>query len=236
MCALAVKQGWRRIVFLSTVGVLDRNADGGPSTDETRYRQPFDNYTWSKIEAEKVILGESERLQLPSVILRPANVYGPNMSFKWPDVFNLIQSGRMRLIGDGSVPFGLIHVSDLARAVIASLEDDLQLAPGERITIVSPEVLTLREVLAVIANKLDAPPVRSLPYGLVLAAAYLISPLPDWLRFGPLKYLKPMQVRELHQGFLFDPIRAKSRLRFEAQILFYGGIDEALAQWRTKQP
>jgi nucleoside-diphosphate-sugar epimerase len=234
MCRLTARSGWRRIVFLSTVGVLGRESTG-PSTDDTLYREPFDHYTWSKIEAEKTIAAETKRFGIPSLILRPANIYGPNMSFKWPEVFALIKAGKMRLIGDGNVPFSLIHVEDLARAILISLEDSVSLAPGDKITIVSRETLTLREVLTTIASKLSAPPVRSLPRWLTLVAAYALAPLPSTLRFGRLKHLTVAQVQELSKGFLFDSSRAKKLLGFESQMTFQAGIDVAIRQFQGRR-
>ena len=231
MCKLAAVRGWRRIVFLSTVGVLGREV-AGPSTDNTPYREPFDHYTWSKIEAEKTIIEETRRLKIPSLILRPANIYGPNMSFKWPEVFALIQKGEMKLIGDGNVPFSLIHARDLARAILISLEDHVALAPGERITIASREVLTLREVLSIVARKLNAPPVRSLPKWLIFFAAAALTPLPSKLRFGRLRHLTLAQVKELSKGALFDSSRAYKLLGFESVETFETGIDEAIQQFR----
>jgi len=234
MCRLAARTGWHRIVFLSTVGVLDRDANGA-SADSTRYRKPIDHYTWSKIEAERAIRAETEQLKIPSLILRPANIYGPNMSFKWPEVFSLIQEGKMRMIGDGNVPFSLIHVDDLARAVLVALGDAINLSPGEKITIMSREILTLREVLAIIAGKLGAPRVRSLPYWLAFLGALILAPIPSQLRFGRTKYLTVAQVKELGKGFLFDPNRAKLLLGFESHRLFERGIDPAIGEFRKRR-
>jgi nucleoside-diphosphate-sugar epimerase len=233
MCALAARQGWSRLVFLSTVGVLGREPSG-PSTDHTAYREPFDNYTWSKIEAEKAIVAETEKLRIPSVILRPAHVYGEGMRFRWPEVFSLVESGTMRLIGDGNVPFSLIHVDDLVAAVLAALDEKKDIPPGERITVVSGEAITLRQVLEIIARKMGAPAPRSVPYPLALAAAIAIAPWPKALRIGPLRHLSVPQVRELRKGVHFDARHAREMLGFNARIAFAQGIDAPLREWRER--
>jgi 2-alkyl-3-oxoalkanoate reductase len=229
---LAVQRKWSRAVFLSTCGVLDREAQG-PTTDETRYREAFDLYTWSKIEAEKAVLAETESSRVPTVILRPANVYGPGMAFRWPEVFAMVRAGTMRTIGGGRAPFVLVHVRDLVRAILLALDGSRGLAPGERILIASPEEITFEEVISTIARVLEAPPPGDVPYPVALSAAFLANALPRRLRRGRLRLLDPAIVREYRRGFRFDTTHAERVLGFRAVERFPAAIAEAVAAWKA---
>lgn len=233
MVRLGKERGWKRAIFLSSCGVLSRETMGS-TTDETPYRRPFDLYTWSKIEGEKAVVEETSRLGVPTVVLRPANVYGPGMLYKWPDVFELTSQGRMKTIGGGRVPFAVVHVRDLARAILAALDEDRPIPQGTRILVSSPEELTFREVLGIVAEKLGAPKPGNVPYPVALAAAYVARALPPSLRFGRLKLIDPSSVREYRLGTRFDASHAERALGFRAQERFDRGIAEAIAVWREQ--
>jgi len=233
LAQLASRRGWKRVVFVSTCGVLGREKSG-PTTDATSYREPFDLYTWSKIEAEKAVLQETGRTGVPSVLLRPTNVYGAGMLFKWPELFELVRDGRMKLIDGGQAPFSVIHVRDLVRAILASLDEGRPLAPGERILIASGEELTFADVIDAVALALKAPRAGSLPYAVALSAAFVARALPPPLRLGRLKLLTPAAVREYRQGFRFDTGHGERVLGFRAQEQFRPGIEEAIAAWRAR--
>jgi len=233
MVRLGKERGWKRTIFLSSCGVLGRETTG-PTTDETPYRRPFDLYTWSKIEGEKAVVEETSRLGVHTVLIRPANVYGPGMLYKWPEVFELTSEGRMKTIGGGRVPFAVVHVRDLARAILAALDEDRPISQGERILVSSPEELTFGEVLAIVAEKLGAPKPGNVPYVVALTAAYVARGLPPPLRLGRLKLLDPSAVREYRLGSRFDTSHAERALGFRAQERFDRGIAEAIAAWREQ--
>jgi nucleoside-diphosphate-sugar epimerase len=232
MAILAERRGWKRVVFLSTCGVLGRERSG-PTTDETAYRDPYDLYTWSKIQAEKAVLEEVRQRGIPAVVLRPANVYGTGMSFKWPELFQLVRDGKMKLIDGGRAPFCVIHVRDLVRAVLLALEETRVVPPGERILISSGEELTFAGVIDAVATALGAAPPGNVPYALALGAALVARALPPPLRLGRLKLLTPAAVREYRQGFRFDTAHAERVLGFRAQEGFAPGTAEAAAAWRA---
>jgi nucleoside-diphosphate-sugar epimerase len=232
MAQLATKRHWSRAVFLSTCGVLDREPDG-PTTDATHYRQPYDLYTWSKIEAEKAVVAEAHASGAPAVVLRPANVYGPGMAFKWPEVFAMVRAGTMKTIGGGRAPFAMIHVRDLVRAILLALDERRPIPRGERILICSPEQLTFGEVLSAVARALDAPGPGDVPYPVALLAAIVARALPAPLRLGRLRLLDPALVREYRQGFCFDASHAERVLGFRAEEEFPTGIAEAVAEWKA---
>ncbi|HEY4562173.1 MAG TPA: NAD-dependent epimerase/dehydratase family protein, partial [Thermoanaerobaculia bacterium] len=72
--AAALDQGVRKFVYCSTCGVHG-NIDHPPGGEDAPIR-PADYYQRSKYEAEPLVR-EFHRRGLPSVILRPAAIYGP---------------------------------------------------------------------------------------------------------------------------------------------------------------
>lgn len=234
MAVLAARRRWKRVVFLSTCGVLGRESNG-PSTDETSYRDPHDSYTWSKIEAEKAVLGEVQERGIPAVVLRPAHVYGAGMSYKWPELFQLVRDGKMRLIDGGRAPLTVVHVRDLVRAILLALDETRAVPPGERILISSGEELTFAGVIDVVAAALGAPPAANVSFPLAMGVALLARALPPPLRLGRLRLLTPAAIREYRQGVRFDTSHAERVLGFRAQEGFAAGAVEAVAAWRAGQ-
>lgn len=97
-----------RLVYLSTSGVygaakqVDETTPPAPATERQRLR-------WAAEEAVRTA-------PCPSLILRPAAIYGPGRGVHWR-----LARGEFRLLGDGSNYVSRIHVDDLAATAEAAL-------------------------------------------------------------------------------------------------------------------
>lgn len=97
-----------RLVYLSTSGVygaakeVDETTAPSPTTERQRLR-------WVAEEAVRAA-------PRPSLILRPAAIYGPERGVHWR-----LARGEFRLLGDGSNHVSRIHVDDLAAITEAAL-------------------------------------------------------------------------------------------------------------------
>ncbi len=81
-------------------------------------REPdLSNYGWSKAKAEKVVAASG----LDWTIMRPPAVYGPGDG-EMLDLFKMAQRGFVMLPPEGRL--SLIHVTDLARLLVALLPSD----------------------------------------------------------------------------------------------------------------
>ena len=96
----------------------------GPSVseqpiDETAPHHPITTYGRSKMEAEKVVLGFSDKL--PITIIRPSAVYGPRDPATF-DYFKTIYRGLEPLVGFRDKIVSLVHSTDLVSGIVLAGE------------------------------------------------------------------------------------------------------------------
>ncbi len=108
--------GAKRIVLASTVDVYGSNRKE-LLTEESEL-MPSDMYGHSKMLAEKQIQSFSGNLSY--TILRMATIYGEEFKHSFFKIFNMISDGKAYMIGNGKNHLSLIHVDDVARAMLLS--------------------------------------------------------------------------------------------------------------------
>ncbi len=126
-----------RFVYVSSL------AAGGPVEKGTLLsdpgaQNPVTAYGRSKLEGEKMV----RRSEIDWTILRPPAVYGPRDTEMFK-LFKLVKTGFAPLFGDGFQQLSLIHVDDLATALIAAAGSECKQKtyyPAHR------EVITSREL------------------------------------------------------------------------------------------
>ncbi len=122
--------------------------------------QPVTMYGRSKLASERVLRGEP----LPWTILRPPSVYGPRDRDNFLTVFRAARLGVAPVFGDGSMQLSLIHVEDLAAAIIAAGTRDGVV--GRTYYVNHPEVVTSAEMVRAI--------------GRTVGRDVRLLPLPEW--------------------------------------------------------
>lgn len=146
--AAAQDAGVRRVVHLSSVAVYGRKDDG----QTVRPADGYDpcpalrcDYAWSKIAAERwVDLYRAEGV-LDPVVLRPGIVYGGRRDFV-ARVARRGPSGLLLVLGSPTMLLPLVHVRDVAEAVVRALR--LARAPAAPLDLVGPRPPTQAEWLA----------------------------------------------------------------------------------------
>jgi nucleoside-diphosphate-sugar epimerase len=142
-----------RIVFSSTVVTGDA---GGAVLTEDEPLPVQTPYGRSKQEGEQLILGSG----LPAVIIRPSHVYGPGGWYANELVPRLRQPGRFAVIGTGENLWDVVHVDDVAAALILGAET----APsGSVYHVVDDEAVTFGEFMAITARALGTGAPRRIP-------------------------------------------------------------------------
>jgi nucleoside-diphosphate-sugar epimerase len=136
--------GVRRMVFVSTV--VTGEAHGALLTEDLPL--PLQTaYGRSKQEGEQN-LREST---LESVVIRPGHIYGPGGWFLSEIVTRLRQPGRFVVVGDGNNMWDVVHVDDVANAVVDATE---KAPPGTCFHCVADEGVTQYEFVARTAREL----------------------------------------------------------------------------------
>jgi uncharacterized protein YbjT (DUF2867 family) len=132
-------------------------------------------YLVGRRRGEQAVIGSG----IPWAILQPSIMFGgPDSAFVHA-MANLVRRAPVVPVpGDGKLRLQLVYVDDVARCLVALVDDDAKL--GSRHPIGGPEELTYDEQLDVIGSALGKEHVRKvhLPLGLMRVQASLMQVLP----------------------------------------------------------
>ncbi|MDZ7724882.1 MAG: NAD(P)-dependent oxidoreductase [candidate division KSB1 bacterium] len=103
----------QKIVMVSSQAAGGAAVDGRPRI-ETDPPEPVSRYGRSKLKAEQVLLGQSDR---PAVVIRPPSVYGPRDK-DFYIMFRQIKRGLVPIAGLGRQTLSLVYVSDLVEGIM----------------------------------------------------------------------------------------------------------------------
>jgi nucleoside-diphosphate-sugar epimerase len=113
--AIGAAASLRWIGYLSTTGVYGDH--GGGWVDEDTPPAPASDRTRRRVAAEAAWSGFADRIGVD--IFRIAGIYGPGRS-----AFDDLRAGQARLVIKPGHAFGRIHRDDIARAVLAAMQQD----------------------------------------------------------------------------------------------------------------
>ncbi len=156
--ARAARQGGAapRFVLVSSMAAGGPAARGVPRRADG-HDAPVTMYGRSKLASEEALRSET----LPWVIVRPPTVYGPRDRDNLLTVFKAARLGIAPVFGDGSMELSVVHVEDLAEAIVlAGTAGDALL--GRTYYVNHPEVISSAELVRGIGRALGRD-VRLLP-------------------------------------------------------------------------
>lgn len=191
-CKAAVKQGVKRLVQFSTVGVYGVPAE--PKIAESGKKRPRNAYERSKWESEKIAMGYHGKNGLRIAAVRPTLVYGPGS--RYGQAMYLTLFSCLRAWGLDSLPLPAggklthhVHVDDVCSAVRVLIEagDD---AYGRPYNIADTAPLSSESVMAFLCREM-AMDVRWLPERTNAA----VGPLFRWGQPVLRSYLQDLNTR-----------------------------------------
>jgi nucleoside-diphosphate-sugar epimerase len=142
-----------RLVFASTVVTGD--AHGALLAEDTPLPVAT-SYGRSKQQGERLVLDSG----LPAVVIRPSHVYGPGGWYAQELVPRLRQLGRFAVIGRGANLWDVVHVHDVAHALLLAAEHP---SPSPVYHVVDDTPLTYYDFMALTAQALGVGPPRRIP-------------------------------------------------------------------------
>jgi len=113
----AAARGYRRFLFLSSIGVLGKQDPGTPFT-EASPPDPAWSYAVSKLQAEQALfeIGASTGMEIS--VLRPPMVYGPGNRGNFPRLMRWVRSGLPIPLGLVRNSRSYVYVDNLADAAL----------------------------------------------------------------------------------------------------------------------
>ncbi len=150
-----------RFVFVSTVVTGD--ARGALLSEQTPL--PVQTpYGRSKQQGEQLVLSSG----LPAVVIRPSHVYGPGGWYADELIAQLRRPGRFAVIGSGANLWDVVHVEDVAAALVLAAERG---APGSIYHVADDEPITFYDFMALSAEQLGLGAPRRVPAALARLVA-----------------------------------------------------------------
>lgn len=220
--AAARANGCERVVHCSTGGVHGHIED--PPAAETYRFRPGDVYQRTKLEAELAVAAAAES-GLSVTIVRPGAIYGEG-DMRFLRLFQAIQRSRFAMIGSGETRLHMVHVDDLVRGIL--LAGSRSEACGEAFLIAGPEVPTLNEIAASVADAVGArQPKLHVPVWPVYAAAWLCEQVCMWLCVEPPLHRRRVGFFTHHREF--DISKARRLIGYEPSVALTEGVRRTAA-------
>lgn len=155
ICQAAKENGVKRVLITSTSEVYG-TALYVP-IDEKHPKQPQSPYSATKIGADAMALSFYNAFELPVVIVRPFNTYGPRQSARAiiPTIISQIAAGANEIkLGDLRPTRDFNFVKDTCRGFIELSECDA--AIGQEVNICSNYEISMRDTLELIAKIMNS--------------------------------------------------------------------------------
>ncbi|MCX7926701.1 MAG: NAD(P)-dependent oxidoreductase [Candidatus Omnitrophica bacterium] len=169
ICWWAVKANVKRFLHISSVAVVSGH-NKIPLTEELPY-WATNNYGYSKIEAEKIVLSYAQN-GLSTVILRPAMVYGVGEPHLLELLLFLLRFRLLPVPNKGKNKWHLVDIKLVCQTVIKTLEN--KEIVNRPFFVADFEVLTAKEIFKALAEGIKAP----CPILLSTSATKMLAKLP----------------------------------------------------------
>lgn len=214
----SIEGGVSHVVHISSTCVMDEYVDHFGSDESHPYpSKARDGYTRTKVEAERIAMGYSDRLNV--TVLRPGWVWGPGA----PGMHGLIKAldkGRFPMPGRGNNVLHLVYKDNLASVIDRVVDGG---APGKFI-ITDGSGTDLGSFLGCLRMHLGkGPRMQGLPFGLMYGLSAVTEPVGRSLGIGlPTR----LQMCNLGRNHDFDNQRAREVLGYEPTV----GLEEGVAR------
>lgn len=217
----------KRFIYLSSCEVY-----GNPGKDNIAEDFPCVTgqhpYTDSKIIAEKSVWKYQEK-GLPSVILRPATIYGPRCEYLLKEIALMVKANRMILIDHGRAKARLCYVDNLADALLLAATNEK--AVGQVFNVSDGSRTTWKEFVDKIAQILESPSPRfSISYRTAYFIAVIMELFAGIFRMKRRPPVTKMAVRLTGTDEYFSIERIKRELGFVPRVGFEEGM-ERTGKW-----
>ena len=123
--------------------------------DENHQTTPQSTYAVSKLAGERVVFTMHKEHNLPAIIIRPFNSFGPNITQPYiiPEIIRQMEKNDVIKLGNLNAKRDLTYVTDTARGIILSLVKEGVI--GEVINIGSQRSFSIKDLVSLISEIMD---------------------------------------------------------------------------------
>jgi nucleoside-diphosphate-sugar epimerase len=226
--AAAHKSGVKKFIYCSTCGVHG-NIDNPPGGEDAPI-QPADYYQRTKYEAEPIV-NEYSKKGMPTVILRPAAIYGPGDPERFYMIFKRVAKGMFPIFGNGKTYYHPLYIDNLIDAFVQCMEDGR--GDGEAYLIADDQYIEIEQLVREVAQALK---------GRVKTPHYPIWPLiiaghiceKACKPFGITPPIFPRRVDWYRQNRAFKIDKAKRDLGYEPKVGIGEGLKNTAAWYKAE--
>jgi nucleoside-diphosphate-sugar epimerase len=153
----ALESGVSKFIHISSVAVYGYSPSAeNIKNEKCDYNHTNDDYCDSKIASEKIAFYFYESKNLPLVVLRPANIFGP-YSKPWTLApINMLKRKCYVLVNGGFSPSNVVYVDNVVDAIELAIEQED--AIGHVVNISSDEAISWQVFFTCYASMFDHPP------------------------------------------------------------------------------
>ncbi len=215
-----------RTVHCSTIGVHG-DIEEIPSNEESPFN-PGDIYQRTKLAGEELFANAMNE-GLVGSIFRPGAIYGPG-DMRLLKMFKQVKRGFFPLFGGGKNLYHLSYIDDLTDGIILCGEHAN--AVNQRFILCSNEYGTLKELTAIIADKLDVnAPRLAPPIGPLMLAAKLCEAICKPLGIDP-----PLHTRRVEffvKSRAFDNKKARDLIGYAPKVSTEQGVAQTIEWYKA---
>lgn len=128
--------------------------------DEDHPLLPMSPYASAKAGADRLVYSYWATYQLPAIIVRPFNQYGPHQHLEKVIprfITSCFLDEPLRVHGDGSAARDFTHVEDTCRALDCIIHGDLKTLAGEVLNLGTGESWSLSQIAPLVVRKMKKP-------------------------------------------------------------------------------
>lgn len=215
-----------KFVFISSIAASGPSKKGVLKTEDDECR-PINEYGRSKLEAENII--REVLKNIPYVIIRPPNVYGPREK-ELLHAIEVIKKHIKPLLGNGDRQTSLIYVGDLVRAIRMAAENPTAVYKTYFIT--DGNTYSWRSITDLIIKELEIKsPFIPIPYPVLLLAGIFSAIASKILKKAPAITIQ--RIKNVRKNYyIYDSSRAYKELGFLPEISLEEGIKRVISWYR----
>lgn len=227
----SVNSGVKRFVFISSAAVHGFRGFRNATEDSPKTATIFP-YSITKREAEDLVNRYHRERGLPTLIIRPGNVFGPRDRVTFAKMAELIEKGQMVYISRGRPLTCPTYVENLIDAILLAI--DRKDTVGETFIITDGLEITWKEYMDKIAEKLGVRrPLFSVPYPVAYSAAAVCEAILKLFRSKKPPIITRYRIANVGKDYHFSIKKARAKLGFQPRVSLDEGMERTVEWYKS---